>query len=390
MSLAHSDVLPFDSLYVHPFGLNSFGWQTMGEALSAPTSLAWPLAHRAMTAPVQLNRPYPIARWFWANGATVGTNTFQVALYDENFRFVAASKTALSAGTINALQYTTPGISVGPLFDGNSSTDAASYVTANVDLKAGRMYTVTVENSHGTSASAVSAITGSGGPTFTSRATVQFNGTLNRVSLWTAAPTSDWSGTLTIAFGGVTQTGAVWTVSEARHVDTATNDGIVQTATATGNSTAPIATLAAFGSVENGTLAVAGVNNSGSVTQVGSYVPVGNESAATPTQALGVAFRSDNDTTAETLVVTGQWGAIGAEIKSKGPAAIWVPAGRYHMAMAATGATATVFRKNNWTEAAGVYIQAWDGAWVPQTLTPIGLQTGHSTPVFGFTRRASP
>lgn len=202
---------------------------------------------------------------------------------------------------------------------GSSSTDANSYTTASVTMKAGLLYLMSVENSHGSSATAVSAITATGGgaPTFTSRSSVQFNSSLNRVSVWSCVPGSDYTGTLDIAFGGTTQTGACWSLTEFLNVDTTTNDGVVQQVTNTGSSTVPYAVLAAYGSNFNVSFGAFGVGAANAGTPIAGYTELSDTTAATPAQALQTIFQNVlADRVVGETISTAQWGACGLELKS--------------------------------------------------------------------------
>lgn len=211
------------------------------------------------------------------------------------------------------------GIAPRNIIASSSSTDATSYTTASVTMKAGRLYLMSVENSHGTTATAVSAITATGGgaPTFTSRSTTQFNGTLNRVSVWSCVPGADFVGTLDIAFGGTTQTGAVWSLNEFNNVDTATNDGVVQQVVSTGNNTMPYASLSAYGSDYNSSFAAVGVGAANAGAPFPAYTELSDTTAATPAQALQTIFQNltVHRTPGETIT-SAQWGVCAIELKA--------------------------------------------------------------------------
>jgi len=375
----------------------------------APASLAWPAAARANFATIVVPDVCRVYRWFWLNGATVGTDNLQMGLYYDDpagqgpGKIFAAGNMALSAGTVNLCQFVDPtGPAPAGVTLGTSSTDAATYATASVRMYAGRMYTIAVENSHGTSASAVSGVTATGGgaPTFTSRATTQYNGTLNRVSLWTCVPTVDYTGTLTIAFGGVTQTGACWNLTEWHFVDTATNDGIVQAVTGTGTSVTPLATLAAFGSTNNATLGAFGWAAATTLTPGTGFFELADTSAATPAQALGVEYRPDNDTTVDGTITSAAWGSIGAEIKAASAPTdgFTLPPGRYWIGMWGSGTTATIFSHGGSAATSrygNSYLQSslgstgTFGAGLPNFPTPASNSTNRVN-VAGFTTIASP
>lgn len=146
------------------------------------------------------------------------------------------------------------------------TTNGTGFMVQNVTLVAGRLYLLSIENSHGTNASVVSAITGGAGvPTYTSRGTTQFNSSLNRVTILSAVPGSDYTGTLTINFGGNTQTGAAWSLIEVRGVNTTSANGIVQFNSSTGTSASASTTLSSA-------LSYSGNITFGAMAHVGSAV----------------------------------------------------------------------------------------------------------------------
>lgn len=206
----------------------------------------------------------------------------------------------------------------------SSSTDANSYATASVTLKAGRLYLLAVTNSKATTPDAAVP---TGGATWTSVRTNLFNTAATptqRVSLFRGIPTVDYTGVVTIGFAGVTQTGAAWSLVELYGVDTATNQGVVQNAGGlTDSGTSVTATLAAFGSAQNGTLGVAAKGSVGLFTPGVGFSELADVNTATPAQALEVAFRNDNDTSVDASW-TGAIAAsnIGAELKALSGTAI--------------------------------------------------------------------
>lgn len=388
MTFAPADVTLDDPVFLHTLSENAVGLSYHGMRAGVPTSGTL-TANRIHYVPFYLTRPYSLARWFWVNGATAATDYYEVGVYDKDFNLLRASPRTLAAGA-SAAQYATPGIHGTNVIANTDSTDATTYTTALVTLRAGVMYLLSVENSHGSSASAVSSITGGAGvPTFTSRSTTQFNGTLNRVSVWSCVPTADYTGTLTINFGGVTQTSGIWSLDAFYHVDTATNDGIVQNATGTGNSTTPLATLAAFGSANNATYGAFGVSGSSNHTASTGYIELSDTGSATPLGDLDVTFRPDNDTTVDGAINTNPWGACALEIKSLGTGPVYLPPMRGYLALHVSGATATVLRKVTWTEVGGIYLQA-STTGLPAIGTPATFSGAPIVPLFGITRRASP
>lgn len=378
-----------DSVFLSTYSRNSLGGAYLSEVTSAPASGTYVAADRIQYIPFFTNRSYSLARWFWQNGATVGTNYVQVGIYDENLNLFRASPRTLSAGTANHVQYATPGIHGTNMTAGSDSTDATVYTTASVTLRPGVLYLMSVENS-AASAGAVSSIDSATGgfPTFTSRSTTQFNTNANRVSIWSAVPTTEFTGTLRINFGA-TQTGAVWSLNAFFHVDTATTDGIVQNATGTGSSVTPLATLAAFGSANNATFGAFGQNAAAAgAPESASYIELSDTTAATPAQALQTDFRPDNDTTVSETITSTPWGACAVEIKSLGTGAVYVPPMRGYLAIHCNGTTATFFRIS-----ASIplevynYLQSGATTGLPQAAT-LSTGGGHVY-VYGFTSRSS-
>lgn len=394
MTFAPRIVAPDDPLYLSTFTRNGIEGPYWATGVNVPTSATYAAANRIYFSPFHVGeagRPYSLSRWWWLNGATVGTDYIQVGIYDQDFNLFKASPRTLSAGTANQIQYANPGIHGTNITAGSDSTDATVYTTASVTLEAGVLYLMSVENS-AASAGAVSSIDSATGgfPTFTSRSTTQFNTNANRVSIWSAVPTADFTATLRINFGA-TQTGAVWSLNAFYHVDTASSDGIVQNAVGTGSSVTPLATLAAFGSANNATFGAFGQNAAaGGAVESASYVELSDTTAATPAQALQTDYRPDNDTTVSETITSTPWGACAVEIKSLGTGAVTIPPMRGWLAIHCSGVTATLFRSS-----AGVryqsqnYLQSSAATGFPATATPTTTGSPNHY-VFGFTRRATP
>lgn len=139
-------------------------------------------------------------------------------------------------------------------------------------------------------------------------------------------PGSDETGAHTIDFSSVTQTEIAWSIdqSDANADTTGTNGSgaIVQSATAGGASVATIsATLAAFGSADNGTWGGAGSFGGGMTAwTVGSgFTALANYAGVFSTDLSNLSeYRTDNDTTvdASTAVSVNGIGMIALEIKA--------------------------------------------------------------------------
>jgi hypothetical protein len=254
------------------------------------------------------------------------------------------------------------------------------------------MYALSIENSHGTSASAVSSITGSG--TWTSRSTLQFNGTLNRLSLFTHVPASNYTGTLVISFGATTQTGALWSLIEFSNVDTTSSDGIVQTVTATGNGTSASVTMGSFTSSNNATVGIAGTATTSTHTAGAGVLMTGTSSIGTPSQSIGAVFWHRNvGSPSQTLSLTGQWAMIGFEL-ALGTASLIIPAHNQpnplYFGFTVNGSTDLLFEQNG----GSTYFHMQGSLYAQSSypLTPTVNTTQANAvyrPIAGFTSRST-
>jgi hypothetical protein len=358
-------------------------------------------ANEAHFYPLLLLEPFTVAKAFVCNGATTGTDSWDVGVYQMTnmstgrMDLIRSTGKTLSAGTASAVAETATwhvAANHAAITAGNDSTDSATYTTASITLKAGRLYIASIENSHGTSASAVSAITG--GPTFSAApatSTTLYNTNLNRISIWTAVPTVDYTGTLTIAFGGTTQTGCVWAINEFSGVDTSTNNGIVQSAVGTGSSVTPLATLAAFGSANNATFQCHGHAAATSTAPGTGFTELSDTTTATPAQALETEWTVANDTTADATITSAAWGAVAVEIKADAGSFIIPPATvgspDIYMAFACSGTTATFLAASpaiGLAQAGGMMLAATNFP-LPTNVTPTAGDV--NIPLFGFSSR---
>lgn len=393
---------------VLPVTLTPWSWMAghrgliYGGGLGAPASGTLGVA-ACYFYPIHTLEPYPVAKAFVLNGATVGTDSWDLGVY----RLTAAARLdairttglVLSQGTTNAcFDVSAWKVAKCNITTGVDSTDATTYTTASVTLKAGRLYLMSFVNT-AASAAAISGI--AGGPTWTSRGSTQYNTAAHRVSVWSGVPTVDYTGTIVVTFGA-TQTSGRWSLNEFSGVDTATNDGVVQVATNTGNDTTPIATLAAFGSANNATFGAL-ANTADSTTTPGSgFTELSDLSTSTtPASFLQTEWRVDNDTTVDGTITSGQWGAIAAEIKADASPFV-IPAETaepLYMGFLMTGTTATIFRTQG--GAGGSLVQR-AAPYYAATLTAGGLDSAYptvtgaggggvgtaQTPVVGFSLRS--
>jgi hypothetical protein len=349
--------------------------------------------------PVCLLEPYPVAKLFWCNGSTVGTDSIDVGVYrmtdltTGRLDLIRSTGAILSAGAsvVQASSTWKVAANAAAITTGRDSTDATTYTTASVTLKAGRLYLLSFVNT-AADAAAISSI--AGGPTWTSRSTTQYNTTAHRVSIWSGVPSVDYTGTIVVTFGA-TQTGGRWSLNEFSGVDTATTDGVVQNAVGTGSSTTPLATLAAFGSANNATFGALANTADNSTTPGAGFTELSDFSTSTtPASFLQTEWRVDNDTTVDGTITSGQWGACAVELKASTSSLVVPPctpgAPAIYFAWVVSGGTATFLRKGTnreYTRLAGIIDGPSSTFPLPSTMTPQTLTNNFHIPLAGFSLR---
>lgn len=386
---------PFAPVTIHPWSVFSCGIRIVGAPVSTTVAAA-----SGLLCPVRLFEPFVVAKAWWANGATAGTDSIDLGVYEMTDQvtgridLIRSTGLVLTAGA-NIVQATAVfriAANAAALTTGVDSTDATSYTTASVTLKAGRLYLLTVVNT-AADAAVVSGI--AGGPTWTSRSTTQYNTTAHRVSIWSGAPTADYTGTIVISFGA-TQTGGRWALNEFSGVDTSTTDGVVQQAATTGNDTTPLATLAAFASANNATFGALANTADSTTTPGAGFTELSDLSTGTtPASFLQTQWRVDNDTTVDGTITSGQWGACAVELKASTAAFIIPPSmpgnPNIYMAYAMSGTTATVFNINvqqNVNVSAGILAITATGGQLPTTATAASVgATARTAWMAGFSSR---
>jgi hypothetical protein len=373
----------------------------IGIALNqAPASGTWGTASQARFYPLYLLEPFTVAKAYWCNGATVGTDSIDLGIYRMTdmtigrLDLIRSTGAVLSAGSANVVQETaTWRVAATNLTTGVDSTDATTYTTASVTLKAGRLYLLSFVNT-AASAAVISDI--AGGPTWASRASTQYNSAAHRVSIWSGVPTVDYTGTIVVSFGA-TQTSGRWSLNEFSGVDTATNDGVVQGVVGTGSSTTPLATLAAFGSANNSTFgALANVADSTTTPGTNFRELSDLTTTTTPGSFLQTQWYEGNDTTVDGTITSGAWGACAVEIKADASPFIIPPASvgspDIYIGMSMSGTTATIFRQNIFTG----YQQSLFGVLIlantfplPSSLTATAVGAASpQVPLAGFSSRS--
>lgn len=359
-----------------------------------PAAAAWFAAGRVIFTPLILAEPFPVAKAFWANGGTVGTDNLDIGVYNMTdlttgrCDLIRSTGAVLSAGASVIQETATWRVATANITSGNDSTDSATYTTASVTLKAGRLYLMSVANT-AASADTISSITG-GFAAAPATSTTQYNGTAHRVSIWYLVPTADSTGTLTITFGA-TQTSATWSLNEFSGVDTTTNGGIVQAVVGTGTSVTPLATLAAFGSANNATFGALSNVSDTTTTPGTGFTELSDTNATTPSVCLQTEWRVDNDTTVDGTITSAAWGAVAVELKADTSPFVVPANANTYLAFGCSGTTATIVQAN--PSSAVVGHQAGNlqitsaGIPLPSNVTPVVITTWRGA-IAGLSRRS--
>ena len=207
----------------------------------------------------------------------------------------------------------------------SSSADATSYPTASVTPSANQLILLAVLNTKAASPPTTPTASGNG-LTWVEVATVTFDtiaSPLKRLTLFRALGASPTGEAITIDFGGVTQTGCIWSVSEVDSVDTGGTNGsaaVVQSATNNANTgTSLTVTLAAFGSTDNATYGGFGINDDVAINPGTGFTEIhDNVITVVPICGSETEWRNDNDTSVDASAsdaANKRWGGIAIEIK---------------------------------------------------------------------------
>lgn len=272
--------------------------------------------------------------WSTAQTANVGTTTSGIEICTQNKIVTAIGDqtyncTITSADWAVVSMILTDTTKIIPQFltNGGSDTDDSSYETGSISPSANKTIIAMIwAYDAGAALNAAASMTCTGnGLTWTF---ADGGGTTtNRLAVFRASSGSTPTpGTVT--FGSVTSSGtadgAVWLIFEIDNVDISTNDGVVQAlSVSTTNDTAEV-TLAAFSSVNNGTVGVWGAyDNAGGILTFTEGTGFANKTAQS--QAAGgdtianfYEYRQDNDTSVDVSVSAANDRLVGVamEIKS--------------------------------------------------------------------------
>lgn len=202
------------------------------------------------------------------------------------------------------------------LVNGSSGT-ASSYATQRTAPEPNRLLLLAVENRKATAAD-IPTVTGLGLTWVQLQTSLyEVGATQRRLTVFRALGAAV-AGVVTIDFAGVSQTGCLWSLVECAYVDTTGTNGsgaVVQSVVAAGTGLTGLATLAAFGNVNNATVGFFGHSTQESVTPGAGFGEV-NELAFNG-MVLEAEFRDTNDTTVDaTWATSSTWAAIGIEVKA--------------------------------------------------------------------------
>lgn len=202
------------------------------------------------------------------------------------------------------------------------NTDATSYVTASQTPTAFRLVRGIIGSAAATTPN-TPTLAGNG-ITWASVVTVTFGGVV-RLTYFRGLVAAPTAGTVTIDFGGQTQSHCLYSFAEFAGVDTSGTDGsgaVVQSASnSTGGATSLTVTLAAFATAANATDG-GFFWDSGGVGTVGSGFTILGQ--ASGERSGGSEWRNDNDTTVD-MSWAGAIAALGVavELRASSPDGGW-------------------------------------------------------------------
>ena len=202
-------------------------------------------------------------------------------------------------------------ITAADLTRGGSNLAATSYTTASITPSSNNLVLAWVTNSKTTTAPDNTTLSGNG-LTWVRVATVTWGTSTSvsprrRTTLFRAMGAAPTSGTVTIAFGGASQTGCLWSIQQFAGVSTSGTDGsgaVVQSVTnwADNVSTGGLSiTLAALSSSMNATVGGFSnrINSSTSLLAGAGYTAFTGAAVTTPTMSLRAEWNAAGTTTVD-------------------------------------------------------------------------------------------
>lgn len=211
----------------------------------------------------------------------------------------------------------------------------SSLVTSSLTPTVSRLYLLSVVNRENVGAATTPTATGGGGLTWVQVATIETgDAPSRRITILRALKTSGLtSGTVTVDFGGASQTQVAVSIDEFAGVDTTGTDGsgaIVQSATNSGSDVGSTVTLSAFAdAVNNAAFAANGHGNNNAVTPEAGYTELSDQTPGNST-SLQTQWKLGEDlTVTSSWTGSNTWNAIAAELKAAAaPPTSLVAAGR--------------------------------------------------------------
>lgn len=201
-----------------------------------------------------------------------------------------------------------------------SNSDSSTYTTGSISPTPNRLILLAIV-SQTSSATPNEPTPTLSGWTFTKINTTTYNsGDVCRTTLFRAFGSG--TGTIGIAFGGQTQKGCLWSMSQFKNTKkTGTNgaDSIVQSGTAQANSGAAnyTITLGAFSDTSNATFSCVGKPASNDVSPGSGFSELGETTISSPTFDIESMWKNSNDTSVDASFVGSggdAYGAIAVEI----------------------------------------------------------------------------
>lgn len=209
-------------------------------------------------------------------------------------------------------------VTVANITSGEGGTGFTTKDTASVNIVAGRLYILSVENKRAAGSPNVPTATGLS-QTWAQIATkASSSGQASNVTLFRCVPSSNQSGAITMDFGGQAQDRAVWVLDEFSNIsDTGGSNGsvaVVQSGNTAGNGTSASITLSALGSPNNASYGAIGNIGPVAVTPGSGYTETAEPGSAET--GLETEFKAAGSTTVDWSFSSTDYEGLAIEIKA--------------------------------------------------------------------------
>lgn len=211
-------------------------------------------------------------------------------------------------------------ITLTALVGSSNNANQSSYAIGSSTMTANRLQLACFHTSMGTATATLPTLSGNN-RTWTQVQTQLFDSSLRRLTIFRAlAGTTDTAG-LTLDFGGVTQSGALWSIFELDGIDTGGTNGsaaIIQNGVGSGSGTTFSATLAAFAdAVNNVAVGLFGIDNNSAIDHGSGFTEIHDFGHGSPGSQIQTQWKIGEATTVSSSQTnTRVWGAIALEIKA--------------------------------------------------------------------------